>query len=191
MTALLAGLAAAFTLTACGVPPSDVIQAGEPASGMFSPSPKPSVPVVVSLYFLDDGDLTAYPRKIGDPADLGTVVARLFGGPTTSETVTATTELPRLTDTPDVTAGSGNGVSIKLPNHVAPLSHPAMLQLACTVAHVSGSYAALPADAHRDGAPAAPPVHAQRSPAHTSVHVLGDGWTMTQSADSCPDPPQP
>ncbi|GGT03763.1 hypothetical protein GCM10010254_25130 [Streptomyces chromofuscus] len=32
-------LAAALTLTACGVPPSDVIQAGEPASGMFSLPP--------------------------------------------------------------------------------------------------------------------------------------------------------
>ncbi|MFD7445903.1 hypothetical protein [Streptomyces sp. NPDC059909] len=191
VTALPVGLAAALTLTACGVPPSDVIEAGEPASVVFSPDPKPSVPGVVSLYFLDDGDLTAYPRKIDDPADLRTVVGRLFGGPTTSEAVTATTELPRLTNTPDVTAGSGNGVSIKLPNDVAPLSHPAMLQLACTVAHVSGSFAAVPADAHRDGVLAAPPVNAQRSPSHTSVHVLGDGWSMTQSADSCPDPPQP
>ncbi|MEU3301361.1 hypothetical protein ABZ729_16285 [Streptomyces sp. NPDC006678] len=192
-TALSAGLAAALTLmlTACGVPPSDVIEAGEPASVVRHPSPTPSVPVVVSLYFLDDGALTAYPRPVGDPGDLGSVVAQLFGGPTTEEAVTATTELPRLTDTPDVTADSSNLVSVKLPQGVARLSRPAMLQLACTVAHASGPFTALPADAQRNGALATPPVDAQRSPAHTSVQVLGSGWTMTQSADSCPDLPQP
>ena len=81
--ALPAGLTAALTLmlTACGVPPSDVIEAGEPASGMVPPVRRHSVPAVVSLYFLDDGDLTAYPRTVGDPADLGSVVAQLFGGP--------------------------------------------------------------------------------------------------------------
>ncbi|MFJ6633557.1 hypothetical protein ACIQMR_19565 [Streptomyces sp. NPDC091376] len=192
-TTLPAGLAAALTLTlsACGVPPSDVIEAGEPASVVRHPTPEPSVPVVASLYFLDDGALTAYPRDIGDPADLGSVVAQLFRGPTTGEAATAITELPRLTDTPGVTADGGNRVSIKLPQGVAPLSHPAMLQLACTVAHASGPFAAPPADAQRDAAPTAPPVDAQRSPAHTSVRVLGDGWTLTQSADSCPDLGQP
>lgn len=115
----------------------------------------------------------------------------LFGGPTTSEAVTATTELPRLTDTPDVAIGSDHTFSIQLPKDVPPLSHLAMRQLACTVARVTLPFAALPADANRDGAPAAPPVVAQRSPEHTSVRVLGDGWTMTQSDGSCPDPLQP
>jgi hypothetical protein len=52
VSALPVGLAEALTLTAFGVPPSDVIEAGEPASVVFSPRPKPSVPVVVFLYFL-------------------------------------------------------------------------------------------------------------------------------------------
>ncbi len=176
---LLVGFAAALTLSACGVPPSDVIEAGEPASGV-SPGSKPSVPVVVSLYFLDDGALKAYPRKMAEPVDLGTVLGQLFDGPTNGESVTATTQLPRLANAPDVTGGSGHGVSIKLPDDVAPLSHRAVLQLACTVAHVSGSFAALPKGAHRDGALAS-----------TNVHVLGDGWTRTQSGDSCPEPWQP
>ncbi|MFD4588658.1 hypothetical protein [Streptomyces sp. NPDC058434] len=187
----LVALAAALTLSACGVPPSDVIEAGEPASGVLVPGPTPSVPVVVSLYFLDDGELTAYPRRIDDPADLGTVVGRLFDGPTAIEAETATTELPRLTDAPKVTAGSGNGVTVGLPDDAAPLSRPAMLQLACTVAHASGAFTALPADAQRDGAFTAPPVGAQRPPAHTNVRVYGGGWTMAQSADACPAPPQP
>ncbi len=191
VAALLAGLTAALTLSACGVPPSDVIQAGEPASGMFSPSPQSSVPTVIPLYFLHKGDLTPYLRKIGDAGDFGAVVRLLFDGPTTSEAVAATTELPRLTDTPKVAIGDDKTFSIQLPEDVPPLSRLAMRQLACTVAHVTLPFAALPADANRDGATAAPPANTQRSPAHTSVHVLGDGWTMTQSDDSCPDPLQP
>ncbi|MFI5631924.1 hypothetical protein ACIA8E_21635 [Streptomyces sp. NPDC051664] len=191
VAALLAGLTAALTLSACGVPPSDVIQAGAPASGMFSPDPEPSAPTVIPLYFLHNGDLAPYSRKVGDPGDIGAVVRLLFRGPTTSEAVTATTELPRLTDTPDVAISGDDTFSIQLPEGVPPLSHLAMRQLACTVAHVTRPFAALSADANQDGATAAPPVHAKRSPGHTSVQVLGDGWTMKQSDDSCPDPLQP
>jgi hypothetical protein len=189
--ALLVGLTAALTLTACGVPPSGVIQAGEPASGMFSPGPQSSVPTVVLLYFLHNGDLKPYPRKIADPADFRAVVRLLFGGPTTGEAATATTELPRLKGTPDVTAGGDNTVSIQLPGEVPPLSHLAMLQLACTVAQVTPPFAAVSADGNGDGASAAPPATAQRSLARTSVDVLGDGWSMTQSDASCPDTSQP
>ncbi|MFF6982632.1 hypothetical protein ACFZAV_34315 [Streptomyces sp. NPDC008343] len=169
MTALLVGLGVALTPTACGVPPSDVIEVGEPASVVIPPSPKHAVLDVVSLYFLHDGELTAYPRKIGHSADLGTVVDMLFGGPTTSEAVTATTELPRLRDTQDLTGP--RGISVSLPSDVTALSHAAMLQLACTVAHVNGSLAARPAD--------------------TTITVYGDGWTMTLLPHLCPDAPQP
>jgi hypothetical protein len=186
--ALLVGLTAALTLAACGVPPSDVIQAGEPATGMVSRSPKSSVPTIIPLYFLHKGDLTPYLRKIGEPGDFAAVVRLLFDGPTTSEAVAATTELPRLTGTPKVAIGDDKTFSIQFPEDVPPLSRLAMRQLACTVAHVALPFAALPADAHRDGAPAAPAATALRSLAHTSVHVVGDGWTMTQSARSCPDP---
>ncbi|WP_345655358.1 hypothetical protein [Streptomyces siamensis] len=175
---LSAGLTAALTLTACGVPPSDAIEAGEPASGIF-PRSEPSGQAVVSLYFLADGDPKAYPRKIDHPVDLRTVVGQPFYGPTRGEAVTATTQLPHLTDTPGVSADGGSDVSIKLPDDVAPLSHPAMLQLACTVAHVSGSLAASPANARRNEALAS-----------TSVHVLGDGRTTSQTADDCPSPRQ-
>ncbi|MER6500928.1 hypothetical protein ABT218_16410 [Streptomyces sp. NPDC001455] len=187
--ALLAGLTTALTLAACGVPPSDVIEAGEPASGMLPPSPKPPVSTAIALYFLHDGELRPYLRKIGGPGDFGAAVRLLFAGPTTSEARTATTELPRLTDTPEVAIGSDDALSIRLPKDVPPLSHPAMLQLACTVAHMTTPLAVVPADG--DGASAAPPDPAQRPPAHPSVRVSGGGWTITQSADSCPDSLQP
>lgn len=186
LAALLTGLTAALTLSACGVPPSDVIQAGAPASGMFSPGPQPSAPTLVSVYFLHHGDLAPHLRKVRGPGDFGTVVRLLFGGPNTSEAVTATTELPHLTDAPKVAISGDNTFSIQLPKGVAPFSHLAMRQLTCTVAHAPS------ADADRGDTPAVPPVHAQRSPRHTSVQVLGDGWTMKQqSDDSCPDPVQP
>lgn len=142
-------------------------------------------------YFLRNGDLTSYPRKIGNPGDFEAVVRLLFGGPTASEAVTATTELPRLTDGPDVTIGSDITLSVRLPKDAAPLSHLAMRQLACTVAHVTLPSAALPADANTDGAVPAPPTEAQPARARTSVRVLGDGCSMTQSDGSCPDPLQP
>lgn len=188
--ALLAGLTAALTLAACGVPPSGVIEAGEPASGMLSPGPKPPVPAATALYFLHNGELRPYLRKIAEPGDFGAVVRLLFAGPTTSEAAVITTELPRLTDTLEVAIGD-DALSVHLPKDVPPLSHPAMLQLACTVAHMAPSLAVAPADGNQDGASAAPPDTAQRSPAQSSVRVFGDGWTITQSADSCPESLQP
>jgi hypothetical protein len=188
--ALLAGLAAALTLAACGVPPSDVIQAGDPASGMFSPTPKPPVPAAVSLYFLNNDDLTPYARKIAGSPDLPGVLRMLFEGPVASEAVTATTELPRLTVAPEVRIDNDNTVVIQLPQGVPHFSRLAMRQLECTVA--DGYPAApLPADADRAGAAASSPADAGPSAAHPSVQVLGDGWTMTQSDGSCPDPLEP
>ncbi|WP_393074101.1 hypothetical protein [Streptomyces sp. LN704] len=184
--ALLVGLTAALTLAACGVPPSDVIQAGVPASGITSPSATPRAPVAIPLYFLRDGDLASYPRKVYDPGNLGAVVRLLFDGPTGSEAETATTELPRLTDTPNVAVADGKVFSVQLPKNVPPLSHLAMRQLACTMARVTLPSAPAPTDTSRGSVASALPPTAQRSLAVRSVQVLGDGWAMTQSAASCP-----
>ncbi|MFJ8828224.1 hypothetical protein ACIREE_41720 [Streptomyces sp. NPDC102467] len=184
---LLLGLTAALTLTACGVPPSGVIEAGEPASGMFSSSSRPSAPATVSLFFLRDGDLTAYPRRTGDAADLQDVVGLLFEGPTATEAATATTQLPRLTDAPRLTTGDDGVLSIRLPGEAAPLSRQALRQLACTVDHTASPLVA--------AAPGADPeaVAGTGHPSLTlsSLRVLGDGWTMTQSDPECPSPSEP
>ncbi|MFJ3926226.1 hypothetical protein [Streptomyces sp. NPDC090022] len=203
---LLSGVAAALTLalTACGVPPSDVIQAGEPASGMPAPGPTPPAPFAVHLYFWNNGDVVAYPRRINGPGDLGNVVDQLFSGPTASEAMTATTQLPRLSAAPTVVADSGTGVSVKLPKGVAPLSQRAMLQVACTVAHAAnpsgtppanadaaGSGAPVASPAPTESSPVASPAPTESSPVPTSVRVSGDGWAMTQSTAPCPTPYQP
>ncbi|MGW1728160.1 hypothetical protein ACWCQK_35380 [Streptomyces sp. NPDC002306] len=187
--ALLAGIAAALTLVSCGVPPSDVIEAGVPASRPAAP--EPSGAAAVPFYFLSDGDLRPYPRKIGDPGDFSAVVGLLFDGPTGSETATATTRLPRLTRTPDVTLGGDNTFSVRLLEDVPPLSHLAMMQLACTVAGLPYNPVRSKPDPAGDGVLAAPAEPTRRTTVPTSVRVLGAGWAMTQSNDSCPDAPQP
>ncbi|MFE6163314.1 GerMN domain-containing protein [Streptomyces sp. NPDC056486] len=181
------GLTAAVTLTACGVPPSDVIEAGEPASGMFSPSSQPPTPATVSLYFLDDGTLTTYPRRTDDATDLQAVVRLLFEGPTATEAATATTQLPHLTDAPRLTTGDDGMLSIRLPGEAAPLSRLAMRQLACTVNQsASPLIAAAPnTDTEATGGAGRP------SAVLSSLRILGDGWTMTQSDAECPAISQP
>ncbi|MFF4242863.1 hypothetical protein ACFYY2_00110 [Streptomyces sp. NPDC001822] len=183
MAALLFGLTAAAVLAACGVPPSGVIEAGGPATGMISPGPRPSSPTT-TLFFLRDGDLTAYPRMIG-AGDLEAVIRLLFKGPTASESTTATTELPRLTDAFWVMTGDDGILTVQLADEADPLSRKAMLQLACTVAQTTPSGPEPPADAGTVGGAA------HRSSAPSSIRVRGDGWTMKQSPYACPLALQP
>ncbi|MFD7921754.1 hypothetical protein ACFV3R_21315 [Streptomyces sp. NPDC059740] len=182
VAALLSGLTAAVTLAACGIPPSDVIEAGEPANGMFSPTAHPSAPTTVTLYFLHDGELTAYPRRSGTPGDLGSVLRLLFEGPTANEAATATTQLPRLAGTPRVATEGDGTLSVQLPGEAAPLSRQAVLQLACTVTQAAQpSGTAVPHTNTEAGAGAA-----HRTAGHSALRVLGDGWTMTPSDYACP-----
>lgn len=179
--ALLSGLTAvaAVALTACGVPPSGVIETGAPASGMFSPSETPpSTPATISLFFLRDGELTPHPYQIDDAGDLEAVVRLLFEASAANETQAATTELPRLTDAPRVAIDGDGILSVRLPGATAPLSRRAMLQLTCTVNHAASPVPT--ADAEADGDTA------RRSAAPSSFHVFGDGWAMTQSDHACP-----
>jgi hypothetical protein len=174
---------AAAALTACGVPPSGVIEAGAPASGMVSPSATPSpTPATVSLFFLRDGELVPHPHRIDDAGNLEAVVSMLFEASAANENPAATTELPRLTEPPRVAIADDGILSVQLPGETAPLSRRAMLQLTCTVNHAaSPAPTAVPrADAEADGGTA------RRSAAPGSLHVVGDGWAMTQSDDACP-----
>lgn len=155
---------------------------------MFSPgATPPSTPATISLFFLRDGELMPYPRRIDDAGDFEAVVRLLFEGPAANEAATATTELPRLTDAPRV-AIDGGILFVKLPGETAPLSRRAVLQLTCTVNHAASPVpTAVPrADAEADGDTA------RRSAAPSSLHVFGDGWAMTQSDHACPvvSPPQ-
>ena len=183
--ALLSGLTAvaAVALTACGVPPSGVIETGAPASGMFSPGETPpSTPATISLFFLRDGELTPHPYQIDDAGDLEAVVRLLFEASAANETQAATTELPRLTDAPRVAIDGDGILSVRLPGATAPLSRRAVLQLTCTVNHAASL---VPTDVPRADAEADGDT-ARRSAAPSSLQVFGDGWEMTQSDHACP-----
>ncbi|MEW2522031.1 hypothetical protein [Actinacidiphila alni] len=184
-------VAGAALLTACGVPTSGVIQAGEPAMGM-----RPGV----SVYFVSDGELRAVPRTAPADAGLRTALRILFDGPAASETTTLGTELPRLSGAPKV-AVHGATVVVGLPPGVARLTPLATGQLACTVAAnpLQGRPSAADPVPTRPGgqAPAVPPasngaaspnVPTTRDPggAVAEVRVTGDGWSVSRTTDDCP-----
>ncbi|MER6163073.1 hypothetical protein [Streptomyces violaceorubidus] len=136
-------LAALLPLSACGIPETGVVEAGEPATGVLDPdvtsAPSESVPeavplVKVPLYFVEDGSLVAVDRTVPGPTDLGSTLLMLFKGPDVKERDRGlTTELPPAAEAPTIRT-DGTGVSVRLPRSAGSLSDTAVDQLACTVA---------------------------------------------------------
>ncbi|MEU3901427.1 hypothetical protein [Streptomyces sp. NPDC045251] len=135
--------AALLPLSACGIPATGVVEAGEPATGVRdpagtpvpTPAPSEAVPAAaVPLYFVADGDLVAVTRTVTGAADLGSAVLMLFKGPDAEERGRGlTTELPPAAVAPTVRA-DGAAVVVQLPKGTGSLSETAVDQLACTVA---------------------------------------------------------
>ncbi|MFF4475328.1 hypothetical protein ACFYZ3_37950 [Streptomyces sp. NPDC001599] len=136
-------LAALLPLSACGIPETGVVEAGEPATGVLDPgvtsAPSESVPeavplVKVPLYFVRDGSLVAVDRTVPGSTDLGSSVLMLFEGPDDQERGRGlTTELPPAAEAPTIRT-DGTGVTVQLPRSAGSLSDTAVDQLACTVA---------------------------------------------------------
>ncbi|MFF9105550.1 hypothetical protein ACF1AU_33930 [Streptomyces rubrogriseus] len=136
-------IAALLPLSACGIPETGVVEAGEPATGVLDPGvtsvPSESVPeavplVKVPLYFVEDGSLVAVDRTVPGPTDLGSSVLMLFKGPDDRERGRGlTTELPPAAEAPTIRT-DGTGVTVQLPRSAGLLSDTAVDQLACTVA---------------------------------------------------------
>ncbi len=175
-------MALMMALTGCGVPTSDVIEAGAPASGMPGPAPTKTLaePATVPLFFLTDGELTAYPRPATDAGDLASVVRLLLEGPNEKErAASATTDLPRLTGAPSVTVIDGVTITVTLPDTPTPVSREALLQLTCTVRHASPpAPTAVPRPSAEETAPPAP-----------TLQLTGTSWTMTSPTSACPAKP--
>ncbi|MFH9330706.1 hypothetical protein ACH4KU_17170 [Streptomyces althioticus] len=180
----LTGLMGLTALTGCGVPASDVIEAGAPASGMPGPVPTADLtaPATVPLFFLKDGEPTAYLRPATDAADLTSVVRLLLEGPNEKEeALSATTDLPRLSGAPSVTVTDGFTIAVTLPDTPTPVSREALLQLTCTVRYASPQApTAVPRPSDTPGE-AARPVPA--------LKVSGTSWTMTSPTSACPTNP--
>ncbi|MFJ8543354.1 hypothetical protein ACIRFH_15315 [Streptomyces sp. NPDC093586] len=135
-------LTAALALSACDIPATGVVEAGEPATGVLAPPgatpvPKetPAVPVAtVPLYFVSGGSLVAVPRALPGGAELGNTVLMLFKGPDAGERERGlTTELPPTGAAPTIRT-DGASVTVELPPAAAGLNDTAVDQLACTVA---------------------------------------------------------
>ncbi|MET7321823.1 hypothetical protein [Streptomyces sp. NPDC005549] len=136
-------LAALLPLSACGIPETGVVEAGEPATGVLDPGvtsvPSESAPeavplVKIPLYFVEDGSLVAVDRTVPGSTDLGSTLLMLFKGPDDKERRSGlTTELPPAAEAPTIRT-DGTGVSVRLPRSAGSLSGTAVDQLACTVA---------------------------------------------------------
>lgn len=200
--ALLTSLAAALTLAGCGVPPSGVIQAGGPATGL-SPG--------LTLYFLSPADtLRAVPRPGDGGTDPAAAVRLLFAGPTDAEAEQVRTQLPRTPIAPQVSV-HGSTLVIGLPG-LGPLSRLGVDQLVCTATAAwhgrparqpggpatqpplppggsggSGGSDQPPTAAEHASSPSPPltaPVPTAVSP--VVVVVNGDGWTLPRKEPDCP-----
>jgi hypothetical protein len=186
--AWLAGLGAALALSACGVPPSGVIQAGDGATGL--------VPAFsVNLYFVTGSSLAPFPRSTSRAPGIPTAVDLLFDGPAPADGTQAGTRLPQPATEPEVQV-DGSGVIVHLPGIAAPLDQLALRQLVCTVSGVAAGTRidpAGPAVPTRTAGPATPPLGTPPATAvpgggNMTVLVTGTGWKRTGRTQdaSCP-----
>ncbi|MFC8076419.1 GerMN domain-containing protein [Streptomyces sp. NPDC057307] len=140
--AALAMTAAALCLASgCGVPPSGVVEVGEPATGMTLSN---------AVYFLDRAGPATTDARPADGVVLRAVardripgldpvtsaVRQLLAGPTRAESDGLATALPPNIGSPDVTLGGdrdAGAVVIRFPAGTPRLGAAALRQISCTV----------------------------------------------------------
>jgi hypothetical protein len=137
-------LPAVLLLTACGVPASGVVRAGDPATGIGR---------TTMIYFVRGDDLTALPDDTASTTDLkaglafrtqhaGTVlydvelaVWLLADGPGRADrSKGVTSELPAAQRSRPAVRVTGGAVTVQLPSYTGPLTAIATRQLICTAA---------------------------------------------------------
>ncbi|WP_328675086.1 hypothetical protein [Streptomyces sp. NBC_00343] len=118
-------LAMALLLSGCGIPPTGIVQSGDPASGLRSG---------VLLYFIaDDGHLVPVSREIAEPVDVRQAIGLLFAGPDDRDRMLGLTTA--LTRTPPPAINTQDAlVTLRLPAGTDPLPPLAARQLICTTA---------------------------------------------------------
>ena len=122
-------LAAVLLVSACGVKPTPVVQAG-PAPTLRSPASDRQGTDVV-LYFLVDGRLSPVVRPAERVVTLGETLTMLLDGPTVDEHAEGyRTMLPIRTG--PVAVSPGRPPTISLPFPLRPLTGVGINQLACT-----------------------------------------------------------
>lgn len=119
-------------LTGCGIAPTDVIDAGEPASGVKAPGE----PVAdVQLFFYGPSGLRSATRPAKAPVDPEQAIQLLMEGPNHAERMRGLSSvLPKFPGR--LTAASGEGtVVITLPMNAKLLDSASLNQLVCTAAN--------------------------------------------------------
>ncbi|WP_051831838.1 hypothetical protein [Streptomyces violens] len=120
------------TLAGCGIEPSDVIDAGEPATGLKSDG---QAPADVQLFFLASTGLRSAARSADRPATPQGAVDLLLTGPNAAERQRGlTTALPDLRGRVTVTSREGR-LTVTMPDDPEKLDQPALSQLVCTAAN--------------------------------------------------------
>ncbi|WP_432140571.1 hypothetical protein [Streptomyces sp. bgisy084] len=132
--AVIGALACALSgaLTGCGIAPTDVIDAGEPASGVRSPG-QPEADV--QLFFYGPSGLRSATRPAEKPADPETALQLLMKGPNHAERMRGLTSvLSKALAMPHAETREG-AVVISLPVSAARLDSGSLNQLVCTAAN--------------------------------------------------------
>ncbi|MFI7098851.1 hypothetical protein ACIBK8_05770 [Streptomyces sp. NPDC050161] len=128
---LLAGWSAA-ALSGCGIAPTDVIDAGVPATGVKAPG-RPDADV--QLFFYGPAGLRSATRPAKEPVDPQQAIDLLLAGPNHAERQRGLTSvLPKLSDRPTAETGAGK-VDIALPLTPRKLDTASLSQLVCTAAN--------------------------------------------------------
>ncbi|MFF2940122.1 GerMN domain-containing protein [Streptomyces niveus] len=154
----------------CGVPPSGVIEVGEPATGMT---------LSKAVYFLDaESSLHAVARpEIPDTNPVAAAVRELLAGPTPTESEYLTTALPPDLPQPEITVGTAT-ILLRFPKGTPRLTPAALHQLTCTTT-LATPRTPRPRPAPPSGAAAAP----QQSP--PTIHITTPN-TPPQPTPTCP-----
>jgi hypothetical protein len=127
-----AALMTLLAVTACGVQPTDVINAG---AAPAIPDNRDAAGYAL-LYFVVDGRLTGMPRQTASASSISTALELLLKGPTNSERANgATTFLP--TTSAKVAVSLDTIPIVKVPFPVLDLPYLAVSQLSCTALAVA------------------------------------------------------
>ncbi|MFJ6787202.1 hypothetical protein [Streptomyces angustmyceticus] len=119
-------------LTGCGIAPTDVIDAGEPATGVRSPGQRTAD---VQLFFYGPSGLRSATRRAKEPVDPEEAIDLLLKGPNHAERMRGLSSvLPKFPGPLTAVTHPGN-VVITLPMNVKLLDSGSLNQLVCTAAN--------------------------------------------------------
>ncbi|MEW1654619.1 MULTISPECIES: hypothetical protein [unclassified Streptomyces] len=129
---VLAGVLTAAALAGCGIEPTDVIDAGLPASGVRDPG-KPQADV--QLFFYGPDGLHSATRRAKEPLDPQAAIDLLMEGPNHAERMRGLSSVVPKFPAPLTASASQGRVDITLPVNAKLLDPASLNQLVCTAAN--------------------------------------------------------